>query len=355
MRADATSVSRPAGFRASWPSAARCRIGSRTIPSTSTATSTSCSSFTASAGPGWRPRSSRQAAFHREFAAQALAQGWLRLWFLEVAGTAVAALYGFRFAGAESAYQAGRDPAFESGQVGFVLLLHAIREAITDGMAEYRLLRGGAAYKNRFATSDPGIETYGLPRGRSARLVLAVALAARGRSLGLRRLLDRHVRALLLCVRPRRIPGHDRPCRHISRHDCAGADERVRADPKASQDHGARPDRGAALDGRALDLPVRFGLQLARGGHRPREAITSAPTSTSEISRYGASLAGSCTVVKRNSPPRSPPTSARRRCRGRQSDLILCEQFEYAFRIMGVDRENVRPPPAGRLRRRRRL
>lgn len=129
--------------------------------------------------------------FHREFAAQALAEGWLRLWFLEVAGTPVAALYGFRFAGAESAYQAGRDPAFQSGEVGFVLLVHAIREALADGMAEYRLLRGGAAYKDRFATSDPGIETYGLPRGGSARLVLAVALAARGRSLGLRRLLDR--------------------------------------------------------------------------------------------------------------------------------------------------------------------
>ena len=130
-------------------------------------------------------------SFHREFAAEALAQGWLRLWFLEVAGTPVAALYGFRFAGAESAYQAGRHPAFQRRQVGFVLLAHAIREALADGMAEYRLLRGGAAYKDRFATSDPGLETYGLPRGVSARLLLAVALAARGRSLGLRRLLDR--------------------------------------------------------------------------------------------------------------------------------------------------------------------
>jgi CelD/BcsL family acetyltransferase involved in cellulose biosynthesis len=133
----------------------------------------------------------RASGFHREFAAQALAQGWLRLWFLEVAGTPVAALYGFRFAGAESSYQAGRDPAFESGRVGFVLLAHAIQQAIADGMSEYRLLRGGAAYKDRFATSDPGIATYGLPRGASGRLVVAAALAARGRSLGLRRVLDR--------------------------------------------------------------------------------------------------------------------------------------------------------------------
>jgi CelD/BcsL family acetyltransferase involved in cellulose biosynthesis len=131
-------------------------------------------------------------AFHREFAAQALAQGWLRLWFLEVADAPVAALYGFRFAGTESAYQAGRDPAFAGGApAGFVLLVHALSEALADGMDEFRLLRGGGAYKHRFATNDPGLETFGLPRGRSARLLLAVAEAARGRSLGLRRLLDR--------------------------------------------------------------------------------------------------------------------------------------------------------------------
>ncbi len=73
----------------------------------------------------------------------------------------------------------------------FVLLAHAVREALADGMHEYRLLRGGAAYKERFATSDPGLETYGLPRGASAQAILRAALAARGRSLGLRRVLDR--------------------------------------------------------------------------------------------------------------------------------------------------------------------
>ena len=129
--------------------------------------------------------------FHREFATQAFHEGWLRLWFLEIDGKPVAALHGFRFAGAESAYQAGRDPAFQRQPLGFVLLAHAVREALTDGMGEYRLLRGGAAYKERFATSDPGLETFGLPRGAPAQLMLAVARAAGGRSLGLRRILDR--------------------------------------------------------------------------------------------------------------------------------------------------------------------
>jgi CelD/BcsL family acetyltransferase involved in cellulose biosynthesis len=129
--------------------------------------------------------------FHREFATEALRRGWLRLWFLEIDGKPVAALHGFRFAGAECAYQAGRDPSFQRQPLGFVLLAHAVREALTDGMGEYRLLRGGAPYKERFATRDPGLETYGLPRGAPARLMLSAASAVGGRSLGLRRILDR--------------------------------------------------------------------------------------------------------------------------------------------------------------------
>ena len=134
----------------------------------------------------------RAERFHREFAAQALERGWLRLWFLgdrrsprrgalrlSVRGCRVGAIR-------PAATRAARDHP-----VGFVLLAHAVRAALEDGMVEYRLLRGGAAYKERFATADPGIETYGLPRGAAAEAVLAAALATRGRSLGLRRILDR--------------------------------------------------------------------------------------------------------------------------------------------------------------------
>jgi CelD/BcsL family acetyltransferase involved in cellulose biosynthesis len=132
------------------------------------------------------------AAFHREFASHALDHGWLRLWFLEVDGRPVAASYGFRFAGSESFYQAGRDPAFLKQHVGFVLLAHAVRQALVDGMAECCLLRGGEEYKFRFATSDPGLQTFGLARGVAAQSVLVAAAAAGGRSLGLqRRIMDR--------------------------------------------------------------------------------------------------------------------------------------------------------------------
>jgi CelD/BcsL family acetyltransferase involved in cellulose biosynthesis len=131
----------------------------------------------------------RAAKFHRDFAAEALRHGWLRLWFLEIDGTPVAALLGFRFAGVEAAYQSGRDPALHQQPLGFVLLAHAARTALGEGMREYRLGRGGDPYKNRFATTDPTLETYGLARGAAARVLLTAAPAKNGRSLGLRRML----------------------------------------------------------------------------------------------------------------------------------------------------------------------
>lgn len=104
-------------------------------------------------------------AFHREFAAIALRRGWLRLWVMDLDGEPAAAWYGFRYAGAEWYYQAGRDPAFDREAVGFVLLAHTVRAAIEGGAGEYKLLRGGEEYKGRFASGDPGLETFVVGRG----------------------------------------------------------------------------------------------------------------------------------------------------------------------------------------------
>ena len=118
-------------------------------------------------------------AFHREFAVCSLERGWLRLWLLEVDGKPVAAWYGFRFGDAESYYQAGRDPAWSRSSVGFVLLAHTIREALEDGVGEYRFLEGGEDYKYRFANEDPGLETLALARSPAG----AAALTA-GKTFG---------------------------------------------------------------------------------------------------------------------------------------------------------------------------
>ena len=130
-------------------------------------------------GGGSGALSGARAAFHEDFAAVALERGWLRLWLAEAEGEPVAAWYGFRFAGAEAYYQSGRDPEWERSSVGLVLLGHTIREAMQDGMGEYRLLRGGETYKDRFATRDDGVETIAVGRGAGRALALLGAGAAR--------------------------------------------------------------------------------------------------------------------------------------------------------------------------------
>jgi CelD/BcsL family acetyltransferase involved in cellulose biosynthesis len=118
-------------------------------------------------------------AFHRDFAAVALERGWLRLWTLELDGRAAAAWYGFRFQGIESYYQAGRDPSFDRLSVGFVLLVHTLREALNDGVTEYRFGRGQESYKYRFADRDPGVDTVLLARGAAGTAGAAGVAAAR--------------------------------------------------------------------------------------------------------------------------------------------------------------------------------
>ena len=120
--------------------------------------------------------------FHREFADRALQRGWLRLWFAELDGSPVAAWYGLRFAGAEYFCQSGRDPREDAWSVGFVLLSHTIREAFQDGQHTYRLLRGGEAYKKRFADGDAPVDTLLAAHGvTGAAAVTAVRTAARSR------------------------------------------------------------------------------------------------------------------------------------------------------------------------------
>jgi CelD/BcsL family acetyltransferase involved in cellulose biosynthesis len=71
----------------------------------------------------------------------------------------------------------GRDPELERLSVGLVLLAHTLRDCVEGGLTEYRLLRGGEAYKGRFANADPGLETVAVASGP---LGVAALLAAHG-------------------------------------------------------------------------------------------------------------------------------------------------------------------------------
>ncbi len=114
---------------------------------------------------------------HRAFAARALERGWLRLWIAELHGRPAAAWYGFRYGGAEWYYQAGRDPRLDKLSIGFVLLAHTIREALNDGVEEYRLLRGEEPYKLRWANDDALLQTVMLAAGDLARSEARGAMA----------------------------------------------------------------------------------------------------------------------------------------------------------------------------------
>jgi len=144
----------------------------------------------------------RREGFHRQFAATAHERGWARLWLLELNGSPAAAWYGFRFAGSECYYQMGRDPAWDHASVGFVLLVHSLREALADGVREYSFLRGGESYKYRFATEDSGLESMVAGRGMAGGALVAAVQS----TLALRR------------VARKRPGGRDRPCPNTTAH-----------------------------------------------------------------------------------------------------------------------------------------
>jgi CelD/BcsL family acetyltransferase involved in cellulose biosynthesis len=130
---------------------------------------------------------SRLESFHREFAAVAMQNGWLRLWMLELDDDPVAAWYGFRLGSAYLNYQGGRDPTFSRLEVGTVLVVHTIQQAIDEGADTYHFLRGGEEYKYHFAEQDEELATVGLSRTVAGGLSLRSYDLARRLAIRLRR------------------------------------------------------------------------------------------------------------------------------------------------------------------------
>lgn len=102
--------------------------------------------------------------FHVDFAAAALEQGWLRLWFLEAEGQEVATIYGWTVGHRACYFNAGWDPRWSADSVGLVLLAHAVRSAIEEGAGDYDFLLGDEQYKYRFATEERAVESLQLAR-----------------------------------------------------------------------------------------------------------------------------------------------------------------------------------------------
>jgi CelD/BcsL family acetyltransferase involved in cellulose biosynthesis len=92
--------------------------------------------------------------FHRA-ALQALgAQGGARIFFLELSGKRIAALYGFSAGSKFCYYQSGADPAYSRFGVGTLLISSVIEWAIRNGYREFDFLRGDEPYKQLWATGS---------------------------------------------------------------------------------------------------------------------------------------------------------------------------------------------------------
>ena len=85
--------------------------------------------------------------FHREVAGDFLKKGWLRLYFLSVAGENVAMAYCFFRNRILYSYSVGYDPDWKSYGVGKLVYTHAIKQGISDGAEEFDFLRGDHPYK----------------------------------------------------------------------------------------------------------------------------------------------------------------------------------------------------------------
>lgn len=86
-------------------------------------------------------------AFHEEMARTLLARGDLRLQWLELDGTPVAAEYHLLAGDTLYGYQSGIDPDRLDEEPGRLAGIAVIRQAIDEGLAVYDLLRGDEPYK----------------------------------------------------------------------------------------------------------------------------------------------------------------------------------------------------------------
>ena len=96
--------------------------------------------------------SAQYLALHFAAMRAALARRELRLYCLELAGELAAMLYAYRLHNRIYVVQAGFDPAYARWSPGYVLLDHALEDAIREGNEIFDFLRGEHEYKERIAT-----------------------------------------------------------------------------------------------------------------------------------------------------------------------------------------------------------
>ena len=110
-------------------------------------------------------------AFHREVSRALLAQGQLRMSWLELNGKPAAAEYAFASGDAWLAYQGGVDPDMLDDEPGRLSTIAMLRAAMAEGASTFDFLRGDEPYKAHWrAQPCPTLHRQIVPPRRSAQL-----------------------------------------------------------------------------------------------------------------------------------------------------------------------------------------
>ncbi len=96
----------------------------------------------------------RLRSFNSRVAEGFLEEGLLRLYRMRLDGTDASALYSFVWAGRKYFYLCGFNPELRRSSPGRSIVLHAIEEAIREGLSEADLLRGREDHKYRWGARD---------------------------------------------------------------------------------------------------------------------------------------------------------------------------------------------------------
>lgn len=88
--------------------------------------------------------------FMRMCSRELLANGWLRLTYIQT-DKIIAVIYCISFQGVSSYFISGIDPDYSKFSLGTILMANSIKQAIADGDTTYDMLKGGEAYKDRWA------------------------------------------------------------------------------------------------------------------------------------------------------------------------------------------------------------
>lgn len=109
--------------------------------------------------------------FHRDVARKLLAEGRLRLSWLELAGEPIAAEYHFAGGRTSFVYQGGLDPERLDEEPGRLSLIRCIQHAIEEGHRKFDLLRGDEPYKPHWrAVARETAHVQVVPNRQSAKL-----------------------------------------------------------------------------------------------------------------------------------------------------------------------------------------